>query len=191
MRSIRFTTGVLAAACLMAGNVMAEKMKNPEYEMWAKFKPGAMSKLQGHSEAMGQKSEQTITTKLIDLTPEKAVVETTMSMMVGGNKMDMPGQKREVLAMVEMAGVPASQPAAAGNAPKTDAKTSTESVTVDGKKLDCKVTEAHNEQEGMKTMAKTWTSEQVPGGLVKLETETSGKLESKTTQELVEFSTGG
>jgi hypothetical protein len=192
MRPTLLRAGLLAAALSVCSPALAEKVKNPEFEMWSKFKPGAMSKLQGTTEAGGQKSAQTITTKLVEANTEKCVVETTVSMEVGGQKMDMPAQKREVPAMMENVAAPAAPgDAPAPGAKKPDVKTSEETVTVGGKSVKCVVTEMTSEQSGMKIAAKTWTSTDVPGGVVKMESKTTGAMESTTTQELKEFSTGG
>jgi hypothetical protein len=188
MRSMRTLVGAAAALCLMGSVSLAEKIANPEYELWSKFKAGAMSKVEGKTVAAGQESKQTITTKLLEITPEKAVVEVTMEMEVAGQKMPMPAQKRDVPAKIDNAAI--QNPAEAPNAPKPEMKESEETVTVAGKTLKCKVVETTSEQNGMKVVAKAWTSAEVPGQLVKTETKTTGPVESTTTMSLVEFSAG-
>ena len=41
------------------------------------------------------------------------------------------------------------------------------------------------EQNGMKTTSKTWTSDDVPGSVVKIESESSGSMTSTTKMALV------
>jgi hypothetical protein len=184
-------SGIAAAAVLLtAGLAQAEKVKNPEYENWAKFKAGAMSKTETNTEAMGNKTKITSVTKLVEINAEKALIESTVTMEVAGQKMEQPVMKREVPATMEK---PAEQTPPTSVAPtvKPNIKEGEETVTVAGKELKCKTTESTSESNGMKVQTKTWTSADVPGQIVKTETKTTGAMESSTTMQLVEFSTGG
>ncbi len=176
-----------AALCMMSGVAMAEKIKNPEYEMWAKFKVGAMAKIEGKTIAAGQESKQVIVNKLLELSADKAVVETTVEMEMMGQKMAMPPQKRDVPAEVEKVNIDPKN----GPAPTAESKTSEETITAAGKSFDCKVTETTFEQAGSKSVAKMWACPDVPGGMVKTEAKTTGSMESTSTMTLIEFSTGG
>ncbi len=177
----------VATIGLLNAGALAEKIKNPEYEMWSKFKVGAMAKVEGKTVAAGQESKQVMVTKLVELTPEKAVVETTIEMEMAGQKMAMPAQKRDVPAEIDK---PNADPNA-GPAPAAKSKESQETIAVAGKSLDCKVTETVFEQAGTKSVAKLWACPDVPGGMVKTEARSTGSMESTTTMTLVEFSTGG
>lgn len=184
--SVRSCLSVIALSMLCSSAALAEKVKNPEYEMWSKFKAGAMSKVEGKTVAAGTESKQTITTKLVEITADKAVIEMVIEMDAMGNKMAMPAQKREIPATID---APAGAPATPA-APPADAKTSEETVDVAGKSLKTKVVEATSESNGMKVHSKTWTCDEVPGGLVKSEAHTTGAMESKSEMTLVEFTTG-
>lgn len=182
--SLRNVLSVIALSMLCSSAALAEKIKNPEYENWAKFKAGAMSKVEGSTVAAGNESKQTITSKLVEITPDKAVVETVVEIEAMGNKMAMPAQKREVPAMIEKPANVSADGMPAG------AKTGEETVDVAGKTLKAKVVEFESDANGMKVHSKTWTCADVPGGLVKSESHSTGAMETKTTMKLVEFTTG-
>src|SRR5688572_24967322 len=91
-----------AALILSAGTFCyAEKIDNPAYKSWAKFKAGTTVTLKTESDMAGTKSDMETTTTLVELTADKAVVETKMSMNAGGQKMDMPAQKTDVPAKMD------------------------------------------------------------------------------------------
>ena len=194
-----FRPAMIKSACIaavlsscLAASAFAEP--NPEYTSWSKCKPGATVTLKGGTEAMGQKTSQTIVNKLVELTPEKAVVETTVNVEVMGQSHAAPAHKREIKAEIQTP---------TGDAPKVDpammekmkavakdAKKGEDTITVAGKELKCQTVEMDNEQNGMKVHTKSWTSAELPGGMAKMESTTSGAMVTKTTMEVVEFKDG-
>jgi hypothetical protein len=163
---------LLAASLVLATSSLcfAEQIDNPSYKAWAKFKPGTTVTLKGENDMAGNKTESEMTTTLVELTPEKAVVEMKMSMVMAGSKTDMPASKSDVPAKIEKV---AADPAAT---PKADVKESSETIDIAGKKIKCKVTESKSDANGMNTVSKAWTSDEVPGGLAKSETTMSGAM---------------
>src|SRR5262245_29445186 len=103
MRPLNLSRFVCVTMALLLGVSLAraETVDNPQYKNWAKFKPGAWVKHKAQTAFGDQKTSQEMTTKLISVTPEKAVIETTMVMIMGDQKMDMPAQKMDVPAKVE------------------------------------------------------------------------------------------
>jgi hypothetical protein len=65
--------------------------------------------------------------------------------------------------------------------------TGTDTVVVAGKSLDCKTMEIETDNAGSKVKTKTWTSDQVPGFLVKRVSTSTGAMSSTTTMEVVDF----
>ena len=185
----RRLAGAAVVACLLSSYTLADDAKpNPAYEGWAKCKPGATTVVKGSTEAMGNKSSQTITTKLVELTPEKAVVETTVSIEAMGQTMKQPAQKQDIPKTMTM---PAMPPGPAGRPMKMPTpKQGEDTISAVGKELKCQTTEVAMDQNGMKINSKTWTSAEVPGGLVKMVSSTTGAMTSTTTMELVEFKDG-
>ena len=109
-----------------------------------------------------------------------------MSMEAAGQKMDMPAQKMEIPKAVPAA-PPADPNAPKMDAPKADTKTSEESVTVAAGTFKTKLTESTMDVAGSKTTSKVWTSDDVPGGMVKMEATTDGAMKSTTKSELKAF----
>ena len=60
-----------------------------------------------------------------------------------------------------------------------------EQVTLDGKKLTCKVVKTEMEINGKKVTSKSWTCKEVPGWTVKTESDATGKMQ--TANEVTEF----
>ena len=172
-RSLR--TFAVAAALLMGASVcMAEQIDNPQYKNWAKFKPGTTVTTKTVSDMGGNKTEMETTTTLVDVAPDKLTLEAKTSMVMQGNKMDMPANKTEVQAKIEK---PAAT-APAADAPK--ATTSTEDADAAGTKVKCTVTTMTTTTNGMTINAKTWTSDEVPGMIVKSESTMDGAMKGTT-----------
>ena len=143
---------------------------------WSNCKPGAWAKLKTTSETTvaGHTTNMTIETKmtLVAKTADKATVETETTMM--GNttktKADIPLKSD-----------------AKGAAQTTPVKMGSESITVAGKTFKCKTAEVQSEANGMKTNTKSWMADEVPGGIVKSVSTSTGSMSSKVTMELVDF----
>jgi hypothetical protein len=161
----------------LANVVRADDMiDNPAYQKWAKYNKGTSVTYSTDSTAMGNTSTITTTTTLTDLTPDKATISVASSMMVGGNKMDMPAQSQDIPAKIKKpADSTGAQPA---DAPKTDS--TKEDVQAAGKTFSCTKTTVTTDQNGMTSKATTWTCDDVPNGIVKMEAETSGAMSSTT-----------
>ncbi|HEY3225514.1 MAG TPA: hypothetical protein VGK61_00800 [Planctomycetota bacterium] len=89
---VRFTLAVVAAALSLAAVQDAEMIDNPEYKGWAGQKVGAWVKCQSETDTGAMKMASTMTSKLKELTPEKAVIDQDTEMDMGGQKrtMSMP-----------------------------------------------------------------------------------------------------
>lgn len=169
-----FRSIVVCALALMGSAAMAQEMvDNPTYQSWAKFKPGTTVSLSSDSNMGGVAMKMDMTYKLVELTPEKAVVEMTMKMPQGDNttKMDIMAKvKKEDVRDVTM------PPNAKGDAKALP----DEDVKIGDKTYKCKVVEFTGENEGMKTAGKSWSCADMPGQIVKMETKMSGALEGTT-----------
>jgi hypothetical protein len=176
---------VLVAATFLAAPALAEKIPNPAYEQWSKFKPGAFATYENETVAMGNTTKMEITMKLVELTPEKAVIETSTKMHMGGQVMEMPGQKSDIPAMMEKVEMPAGQELPAGETTE-----GTATIEAAGKSFNCKTVTTVMTMGETKTRSEVWTSDEVPGGLVKLTATTEGAMSSSSTQILKAFSTG-
>jgi hypothetical protein len=160
---------VALGVCLLTSASRAadeEMVDNPQYKSWARHKVGSSVTHEMTSSVGGQNFKSTITNKLAELTPEKAVLEVATKLDIAGVP-PQPAQKIEVAAKVK------KSEAAAGQMPpgvKGEVKDKgTEKVSVGGKSYTCKVQEFTGESQGVKMKGKTWSSDEVPGTLVKME----------------------
>jgi len=171
---------MICFACVAIARADDDLIDNPAYQSWAKYKPGTWVEYQTDSEAMGSKNTIITTQTLKDLSPDKATIVIQSSMTVSGNKMDMPAQTQEITAKIKRPPAPPAN----SEAPKTEQ--GAEDIKVGAKTYSCKWTQVTTEQNGMKTVAKTWTCDDVPGLVVKMESSTSGSMTATNTMALVE-----
>jgi hypothetical protein len=147
---------------------------------WGAFKVGSYVKMKTtvSMQVMGKAMDTSTESKqtLAELTGDKAVVEieTTVAGATSKTRMEMP----------LTAGV---TPAANPGGPAPAFKTGTDTITVGGKTLECKTMEMDTEAGGNKVNTKTWTSDQVPGAMVKSVSTTAGATPTKTTVEVTDF----
>lgn len=179
----QFGLGALAALVVSLAlpvSARAEQVENPEYKMWSGFKPGSSVTMKMVSEAAGNTTEMEMTHTLVEVNGDKAVVETKTKMVVAGNTMDMPAQKRDIPAKVDK--VEGQEPEK-----KPEVKESKESIEVGGQKVDCKKTETTSEANGMTMHATVWMCEQIPGHMAKMESTSEGQMSSKTSMVAVKW----
>ncbi len=104
-------------------------------------------------------------------------VEIEMVMEVGGS--EMPPQMQTMPRFV-------TGDDSAGTPPGTEVKDlGTETVTIDGKEVECKVTETKVKMGDKTVTSKVWTSDDVPGGTVKAMSDAMGEM--KVMQKVVAF----
>ena len=145
----------------------AKKMiENPNYKAWAAFKVGAMAKYDQDAGVADQKT--TLTWKLVELTAEKAVLELTTAASMGTETYESPPMRSDVPKMLEVPPTPEDP-----NAPKIETKVGTGSLTTPAGTFSCKTVESTMAMTGMTSTTKIWSSADVPGGLVKMESNTS------------------
>jgi hypothetical protein len=184
----RFSSSVAAFAFAMSfalvGAVRADDTMsdNPAYQSWAKFKPGTVVKYSTDANAGGNASSMEITQTLKGVDADKATIEVKMSMVMAGNKTDLPATTHEIPAKIKKGDPGAAQTA---DAPKTE--TSTEDVQAAGKTYSCKKTTITSDANGMTTKATTWTCDDVPGTMVKMESESTGAMSMSTKMMLTDF----
>lgn len=172
MRRIAFAAVAVVGIVLCAsGTARAEDIDNPEYGYWSGFKVGSNVTMKMETVAAGNKSEMTNVITLVELTKEKAVIETKGHMMMGGNKIDMPAQKREIPAKVKK-----------GEDAKKEGKKPVEGdedvELGGGKKVKAHWMEMETESGGTKTKSKTWMSKEIPGHMCKMESHSEGPMKT-------------
>jgi len=154
------------ALVLGAGLARAEEpqqqpplVDNPQYQAWANYGVGSSETLEGHIDGgNGQKMTMESTHTLKEKTGEQVTIEITVTMEMMGQKHTSPPQQQVIKAKSEKQDVD---------------EVGKEEVSAAGKAFNCKVYEAHslNPQAG-DAKARIWVSDQVPGGVVKMEAST-------------------
>ena len=183
---------VALAVAFAAPAASAEQVENPAYKRWKDVKVGTWVKLQGAVQGgpggvVDNPPIVVMTHKLLEVTSEKAVVETTVVIkMMGREEMPRPSEKHEIPAMVDAdkadLGELARNPEVR-NA-KTAVKKGEEVLDVMGKKLKCSWVDVTITQPQRTINVKSWHTADIPGGLVQTDTK-SGT--TRNIMKLVEF----
>jgi hypothetical protein len=143
----------LAPALGLAAVVLAAAPRSP----WAGYKAGSFVKTKTVTTVkIGAHKVDTvtdITQTVVEVRDGQAVVETTATM----NGVPRPTRTRSEVSLID----PPPSPARAAG------KSGSESLTVGGRMLRCEWTEVEIDMAGNRTTVRTWTSPQVPGGVVK------------------------
>jgi hypothetical protein len=189
-RVFGFMVAASLGLSLVAGQVARaaeEQVENPAYKSWKAQKPGTTVTLESSSAVAGQTFKVEISQKLVEVTPEEATVEVA-------TKINVPGAPPQPARTVKIPAKVDKSKATPGQLPpgvKGEMKDKgTEKVTVAGKEYSCKVYEFTGESNGVKTSGKSWTSEEIPGGMVKLEsTSNVGGNDAKTTMAVTKIET--
>ena len=175
-----------AALVVFSGAVaLADKKKidNPEFTMWSKYKADTMTKLKSTSEINGMKTENIIMTTLKEVSADKLVLETEAISKFNGMEFKSPPTKRDVTKTIEVDEKIAEQ---IGKAAKPEGTTEegTETVKIGKDDVKTKWYKFKSKAEGTETVSQTWTSDEVPGSVVKVVSKSST---FNNTTDLIEF----
>jgi len=183
VRKFGFTFAVVAA---LAGSAVGqETIDNPEFASWSKFKSGTSVTLKNTTTTKDATLETVIITKLIEAGSDKLVLELTVISNINGMEFKQPPTKRDVAKTITLPkGTPKPDPTK-----KLDAtiEEGMETVKVAGGEFKAKWYKSKFEAGGSKIETKAWTSEDVPGGLVKSETTTTGVNAATIKMEVTEL----
>lgn len=162
-RSI-WTAGL--ALIISAGLARAEEtaapvmIDNPQYQAWASYGVGSSETLEGQMDGgNGQKIKMESTQTLTQKTDDQVKLEITVTMEMMGQKHTMPPKEQVVEARIEKQEIE---------------QVGEEEVTAAGQTFTCKVYEGHSTNgKSADSSVKIWFSEEVPGGVVKMEAVTT------------------
>ncbi len=140
-----------------------KRVENPDYQYWAKFKPGTSVDIVHLSEAPEQKYETTETHTLLQVTAMGVKVEIKAPVTLPD------GSTQETAPRVVRHPRWVSRPLKEGTLgqPPGTYETGEETITVDGKEYATRWYKARGKVEAGDTETQTWFSEEVPGGLLK------------------------
>jgi hypothetical protein len=177
-----------ALAVMMTGAVLAEeKVDNPQYANWSKFKTGASVTVRSTTDGgNGITTVVTIRTTLLELATDKVVVEVeAIQEVTGSPKVKIRPKRQEILKSVPLP--PGIKKAEFEKKLPGTVEEGTETVKIAGTEFKTtwyktKVKSNENEIE-----AKTWVSDEVPGRIVKSESTSKGVSPYSGKSELVDI----
>jgi hypothetical protein len=188
--SIRaLAVGVVLCACATAARTdEKDTAENPYYKHWSKSKVGSSVELKETTKSPGGKGEpgdedvKIITHKLIELTPEKAVVETVVT-------------EGETFGFVQSAPTKHIYPARMNKEVleellrETGAKGTASTVKVGDKELKATLLTGTHKKGDEEIEFKIWLTDEVPGGITKRvrTTKHKGELVAETTIEVISY----
>ncbi len=146
-----------------------DKVENPEFKGWSKFKAGTSVAMKMTTEAGGMKFEINMTNKLVEVKDDKLVVETESVTKLNGMDIKSPAQKRDVAKMLGAA--PKGFDAKTGK-PEGTTEEGKEKVKVGGTEYECKWYKFKSKQKlptgEEEVEGQIWMSDDVPGTVVKM-----------------------
>ena len=182
-----FCTAFVAvlAATALAPVVAAQQVESPIYKSWARHPVGTSVALRSVTGSDGRTIETTTTSTLLELTAEKAVVETVVVSDATGEEVKSPPQKFEHRRMFPL--FPGMKAEDIGK-PVGVLAQGEEAVEVGGKTYPARWFESKGQTEAGESVTRTWMSDEVPGRLLKAVTRVpaTGKT---TALELIELKT--
>lgn len=144
----------------------AGKVRNPDYERWASFAPGAWTTFEGHQLTDGVKQPLRMTARLVSKHEDRLLVERTYFAMDGAQKEPLRVQQFLVEAQIK----PADHPLASPSAKITDAPP--ETLTIGSKSLNCRVRTVQATGEfpeyGRGVWATVAQNDAIPGGMARV-----------------------
>jgi hypothetical protein len=180
---------ILAVGAFTAsiGQVQAQDMvENPEFISWAKFPKGTSVRLKSISTVDGKASEVIVAVVLLEVGPERVVIESSSTEIRKGKDFKTEPVKREIAKTIALPKGLTKEAFIVGKPPGTTAD-GTETLKVGEMELKVVWYKFRAEVDGTKIEGKRWVSNQVPGNIVKNEITSTGVFSSTLTLELVEI----
>jgi hypothetical protein len=197
---MRMTIAAILAGVCVAGlavtGLAADQIDNPQYQSWAKYKPGmtVVHKMTNETKMAqmpggGMTMESTTTRVLKEVKPESVTVEMTTKTTMNGMDQSTPATTTVIPAKIDKGQEDVQVPSNM-KAEIKDMKTGKDTVEISGKKYETATREytmVVTSPMAMTSQVKTWTSSDVPGSMVKMENKTSTPMETNMTVTLVSF----
>ncbi len=153
---MRWTISLLVL--LPAIGSFADPQDNPAYRAWARFQPGAMAVMSTVTmQGDAKQADVETTSRLIEVHPDKVIVEHTGSMEAGDSRVKLPTERQEIAAKA-----PAAKPPPGKPVEKVE-----ETIEVGGRKLRAYRTHHVDRRGAVLCETTLWNSDEVPGGIVR------------------------
>jgi len=156
---------------------------NPEYASWSKFELGTWLTVKMMMESTDMSHESMQIVKLLEVGSDNLVLETDMTMTIAGRKTHAT-VKRDV---PKTHAPPSDDHKADAAKPAVKLEEGSETLTVGGAEYKCKWKHTKVSVNGKETDMKTWHCDEVPGGMLKMETTTGAAGAIKTRVDVLEF----
>ena len=183
MNRFRIASAV-ALFALGAAALAQQTVENAEFKNWSKFEKGTSVTLKNVTTSGDIKSESIITTTLVEVGADKLVLEMAVTAKLNGMEFKNPPMKRDVTKTVTLpAGTPKPDPKAK---PEGTVEEGTETLKIGGTEYKTKWYKTKVKAGGADTESKVWTSDDVPGTIVKMETTSAGASPVTIKMEVVE-----
>jgi hypothetical protein len=170
---------------MVAPTVLAqgEQVENPIYRNWADFAEGARVTYRTVTEAADNTTEMSTVYTLIEMTDTKAVIEIIVTIRVNGEETANPAQRFEHARYFML---PPGVNRGNFGKPQGLLEQGAETITVNGTEYEARWRKTKNRVEAGDTFTQSWSSPEVPGGLLRSVSETPA-TGSVTTIELVDI----
>lgn len=162
-----------------------EEAENPQYKTWARFPKGTVAVERTITETEGNdaKTVTTVTYKLLEVTPEHVELESQASTRrYDGHESNNPPNTYTVPRLLRL---PPGMKKDDFGKPK-GSEQGEETVTVAGRAYKAKWYKGTDRNEAGEVFVQTWTSDDMPGGLVKSVTRTPA-VKKLSTIEVIEI----
>jgi hypothetical protein len=185
MRPVTVASAVLLALAVSPA-LADETIDGPEFHSWSKFKPGTSITFKATTKAAEANTEATMTVKLLEVTADKVVLETSGVTKVAGMEFQVPTTKRDSTKTITIPkDVP--KPPKPGDKPDGTYEEGTETIKTAGQEFKTKWYKTKTKISGVTIESKMWISEDVPGAMVRMESKSTGTSTVDSAIELVEF----
>ena len=179
------TAAAAALVLLAAGVVVAQEMvPNPDFANWSKFKKGASTTLKITNTVGGMTNETVVVTTLVEVGPDKVVLESSATAKVAGKEVKLDPMKQDVPKTIPLPKGAKKEDFSGGKPPGTFEE-GTETITVAGTQYKAKWYRTKVDMAPVKAESKFWTSDDVPGKILKGETTTTAPVNATTKMELI------
>ena len=159
---------------------------NPEYAAWSKFELGTSLTVKMVMESNDMSHESTQLVKLLEVGSDNLVLETDMTMTIAGRKTHAT-VRRDV---PKTHAPPSDVDKADAAKPAVTLEEGAETLTLGGARYKCQWKHTKVSVKGKETELKTWHCDEVPGGMMKMESTTGGTANIKTRVDVTEFKKG-
>ncbi len=176
---------VLVLTLAAMSTVAFDEIESPLYKSWALFPVGTTIKTRTLTERGDLRTETATTSRLIEKTTDKVVIESVVVSNATGQSVENPPQRFEYRRRFPL--LPGVKKEDVGT-PKGVIAQGEETVEIAGKRFRSRWYDAQGTTDAGPSITRTWMSEEVPGKLLKAVTRVP-KAGKTTTIELVEIRT--